>query len=79
MERLRKLVGEERSVEEVSRELIEYCGLEWDPKILDFHQTRRVVTTSSSWQVRHPIYKRSVERWKNYEDYLQPLKKALDG
>jgi len=61
----------------VSRKMIEFCGLEWEDQCLQFHKTRRSVTTASYDQVRTPIYTQSVERWRNYEDYLAPLKKAL--
>lgn len=60
-----------------SRKLIEYVGLEWDDACLAPHKLERSVKTASQWQVRQPIYKTSVERWKNYEKHLAPLKKAL--
>lgn len=60
-----------------SRRLIRYCGLEWDDACLDFHNNRRAVRTSSMVQVRQPIYKSSVERWRNYEKFLEPLFDAL--
>lgn len=63
--------------EEQARRLIEYCGLEWDDACLEFHKSQRVVRTASLTQVRQPIYKSSVERWRNYEKYLGPLLEAL--
>ncbi len=60
-----------------SRRLIEYCGLAWDDACLDFHSNSRAVKTSSMVQVRRPIYKSSVERWRNYEKFLGPLLDAL--
>lgn len=63
--------------EEVSRELIAFCGLEWDSRCLDFHKSERPVFTSSNWQVRQPMYTSSVGRWKNYERFLGPLKELL--
>ena len=68
------LVG---SLESESRRLVEYCGLDWDERCLDFHRTERSVHTASGWQVRQPIYRRSVERWRNYERHLGPLRDAL--
>ena len=56
--------------ERSSRELVAWCGLEWDPACLEFYKTRRRVRTTSVAQVRQPIYSSSVGRWKNYE---QPL------
>ena len=60
-----------------SRRLIEYCGLEWDDACLDFYQSKRAVRTASMAQVRQPIYKSSVERWRPYEKFLGPLLDAL--
>lgn len=56
-----------------ARRLIEYCGLEWDPACLDFHKNERSVRTASVAQVRKPVYKSSVERWRSYEKHLGPL------
>lgn len=63
--------------EDLSRQIIAFCGLDWDTKCLYFHKNDRPVFTSSNWQVRQSIYKSSVERWKNYEKFLNPLKKIL--
>jgi tetratricopeptide (TPR) repeat protein len=52
------------------RRLIEFLGLDWEPNCLDFHKTNRPVLTSSLWQVRQPIYRGSVDRWKKYERHL---------
>ena len=65
------------SPESESRRLVEFCGLEWDDRCLDFHLTERSVHTASGWQVRQPIYRRSVGRWRNYERHLGPLREAL--
>lgn len=70
-----KLVAEP---ERISRELIDFCGLDWSPQCLRFYDTQRSVATASNWQVRQPVYSRSVERWKNYESFLEPLVMALD-
>ncbi len=63
--------------ETISRRLIDYLGLEWDEKCLDFHNNERVVMTSSNIQVRQPMYKDSINRWKPYEKHLQPLIEVL--
>jgi tetratricopeptide (TPR) repeat protein len=62
-----------------SRQLIAHVGLEWDDACLTPHKLERSVKTASHWQVRQPIYKTSVERWRNYEAFLDPLKQALKG
>jgi tetratricopeptide (TPR) repeat protein len=63
--------------ERESRRLIEFLGLEWEPACLDFHRTERPVFTASAWQVRQPLYTRSVGRWRRYEGYLGPLLNVL--
>ena len=59
--------------ETVSKQLIDYVGLEWDEKCLNFHNNERDVRTVSNLQVRQPMYKNSMNRWKPYEKHLQPL------
>ena len=63
--------------ENVIRELIRFCRLPWDEKCLRFNLTERPVKTASKWQVRQPIYKNSMARWKNYEPFLGPLSELL--
>jgi len=62
-----------------ARALIEFLGLEWDPKCVDFHKSDRPVKTASVAQVRKPIYKTSVKRWMKYGDGLKPLVDAIEG
>jgi len=59
--------------EQVSRELLDFCGLDWDPRCLDFSNSTRFVRTSSYDQVRRPLYRSSMARWEKYQDYLGPL------
>jgi predicted Zn-dependent protease len=59
------------------RRLLDYCGLPFEEQCLRFHETRRVVQTASSEQVRRPLYSDSVEEWRNFEPWLGPLKEAL--
>lgn len=66
-----------RNQEAASRKMIDFLGLAWDPRCLDFHRTEGAVRTASKWQVRQPIYTKSVGRWKEYEPYLAPLLQAL--
>lgn len=63
--------------ESLSRDLIAHIGLDWDDSCLQFHKSKRTVTTLSRWQVRQPIYTSSVKRWKNYDKYLTDLKQSL--
>lgn len=59
--------------EKTSRDLVQFCGLEWHDNCLRYHEQKREIRTESYRQARQPIYTSSVERWKNYEKYLQPL------
>lgn len=63
--------------ERISRQMVEFCGLPWDERCLNFHEAERLVTTHSYDQVRRPIYKQSVARWKHYERHLDPLIEVL--
>lgn len=56
-----------------ARRIIEHLGVSWSDKCLDFHKSDRAVQTPSRWQVRQPIYTRSVERWRHYAQYLPGL------
>lgn len=66
-------------IENQTRRLIAFCGLEWDDACLRFYETSRPVRTASLSQVRRPIYTSSVGRWKLYEKFLAPLQAALSG
>lgn len=73
-------VDYEHLVEEqeiVSRSILEHCGLEWDPRCLQFHSNPRSVLTASKWQVRRPMYSDSIRRWKHYERHLGDLRRGL--
>jgi len=63
--------------EKLSRELIDFVGLEWDESVLKFYENKRSVVTASYDQVRQKIYTKSTARWKNYEKHIEPLVKAL--
>ena len=65
--------------EATCRALIAYCGLDWDPVCLEFHQTERTVQTPSRWQVRQPIYRTSVGRWRHYLPQMASLIQLLDA
>ena len=57
--------------------LVEFLGLAFEPEMLEFYSSERLVRTPSASQVRQPIYKTSVQAWKKYEQHLQPLVSAL--
>ncbi len=62
-----------------ARRLVAWCGLDWEPGCLEFHQHPRPVRTASVNQVRRPVYQTSAGRWKNYERALAPLFERLQG
>jgi tetratricopeptide (TPR) repeat protein len=65
-----ELVGDQ---EAWTRKILDFLGLEWDERCLDFHKTNRQVVTASTWQVRQKMYKNSVHRWRHYEKSIGPL------
>jgi tetratricopeptide (TPR) repeat protein len=64
-------------VEGAARRIIAHCGLPWDEGCLAFHETKRPIRTASATQVRQPIYKSAVGRWRVYDQNLGPLLTAL--
>jgi tetratricopeptide (TPR) repeat protein len=60
-----------------SRRMIEFIGLPWDSRCLDFHESRRAVGTASNWQVRQKMHTASVARWRRYEAWVAPLMHLL--
>ncbi|MGI9247113.1 MAG: sulfotransferase family protein, partial [Steroidobacteraceae bacterium] len=59
------------------RRLLDYCGLPFEESCLRFYENDRAVRTASSEQVRRPIFRDSVEHWRNYRPWLDPLVTAL--
>jgi len=59
--------------EKVTRNILDYCELPWEPAVLNFHKNKRSVKTASVAQVRNPIYKSSISGWKKYEKHLTPM------
>jgi hypothetical protein len=64
--------------ERVSREMMEFCDLDWDDRCMAFHKTDRAVKTNPI-DVRQPIYGSSIGRWRRFESELEPLRQALAG
>jgi tetratricopeptide (TPR) repeat protein len=63
--------------EPTARRTLDFLGLEWDERCLAPHTNPCAVETASHWQVRQPIYRQSLERWRHYEQHLAPLKETL--
>jgi len=62
-----------------TRRLLDFCGLDFDPRCLAFHENAAPVATASSVQVRSPIYATSIGRWRRYGEGLAPLRHALEA
>ena len=60
-----------------ARRMIDYCGLPWDDRCLDFQKNKRVVRTASAAQVRQPLFRSSLQRWRRYESHISPLLREL--
>ncbi|WP_066723888.1 tetratricopeptide repeat-containing sulfotransferase family protein [Sphingomonas pituitosa] len=59
--------------EGATRRLLAHCGLDWSDRCLDFHAQGGAVSTPSAAQVRRPIYRDSVARWRRHEAVLAPV------
>lgn len=62
-----------------TKQICQYCELEWRQEMLDFHLNKAAVNTVSKQQVRSPIYATSVSRWKPYGKLLQPVIRKLEA
>jgi hypothetical protein len=60
-----------------ARRLVAFCGLSWDERCLKFHESAHAVRTASATQVRQPLFKSSIGRWRPYAEWLGPLRDAL--
>ena len=65
------------SSEYETRQILEFCGLNWEDKCLEFYNSKRRVESASAVQVRQPIYKSAVNRWRNFERHLDELIEEL--
>ena len=63
--------------EDVSKELVQFCNVDWEEDCLNFYKLKRQVRTASIEQVRTPINKKSIGAWKNYKNYLSELVSGL--
>jgi hypothetical protein len=57
--------------------ILEFCELPFEDGCVDFYKTQRSIRTPSAEQVRQPIYKSGLEQWRNYDEWLAPLRDAL--
>ena len=66
-------------IEAEARRLIRACGLDWEPACMQFHNTTRPVRTASLTQVRQPVFRKSLARWKHYAESMAELFGRLPG
>jgi hypothetical protein len=69
-----KLINNQK---EETKKLIKFCNLEWQDSCLLPHKNKNKVATASVAQIREPVYKSSVYKWKNYSKFLEDLKKII--
>jgi tetratricopeptide (TPR) repeat protein len=65
------------NLEATVRRMMAFCELQPESACLEFHNTRRAINTASSEQVRQPISRRDLTKWRHFEPWLGPLKEAL--
>ena len=65
-------------IEKQGRRILDFLELQFEPGVLEFHKTERLVKTPSASQVRQPIYGDALQAWKKYEEHMGPLIDALD-
>ncbi|WP_174291347.1 tetratricopeptide repeat-containing sulfotransferase family protein [Sphingomonas bacterium] len=71
-----KLVADQ---EEQTRGLLDHCGLGWSDACLDFHTNAAPVSTPSAAQVRRPLYRDAVDRWRRHAAALAPARRFLEA
>ena len=64
--------------ENTTRQLLNFCQLDWEEECLKFYETKRSINTASSEQVRQPIYKGALNSWRSYEEHIRPLIEILE-
>ncbi|MFT6916931.1 MAG: tetratricopeptide (TPR) repeat protein [Motiliproteus sp.] len=62
-----------------ARRMLDYIGVDWEPRVLAFNELDRPVKTASVWQVRQPVYKTSTAKWRRYQDHLAPLTQGTNA
>ena len=57
--------------------LLDYCGLSWEARCVEFHKHAEASTTGNAVQVRQEVYRNSIGRWRNYREDLLPVVRIL--
>ena len=64
--------------EDTVKQILDYCKLPFEDACIEFYKSKRSVKTPSAQQVRQPIYTSGLDYWKNYDPYLDELKKHIN-
>lgn len=62
-----------------TRRLLAHCNLPWDDACLRFHENTAAVSTPSATQVRRPLYRDAMARWRSYEAELEPVRRYFEA
>ncbi len=65
--------------ENTTRTMLEFCALDWEDACLNFQNNTSPAATASAAQVRQPVYRTSVQRWREYAGELAPLADFLSA
>lgn len=57
--------------------LLDFLGLPWDARCLDFHAQASTVKTASYWQIRQPLHRRASGRSARFSAHLEPMRLAM--
>ena len=66
-------------LETQARRITDFLDLGWEAQLLQFHENERAVQTPSRWQVRQPVYRSAMAKWRHYESHLGPLTAAFEA
>jgi len=64
-------------IEGKTRQILDACELDWQAQCLKFYENKEASTTASTAQIRRPVYKSSVGKWREYREQLQPAADIL--
>ncbi len=67
-----------KNPEKETKNLVNFCELDWDENYLKFYENKKTVSTASLAQVRSPLYKSSIKKWEKFGEKLSELKKLIN-
>ena len=66
-----------RNLQNETRRVLQFCGLDWDNACVNFHANPSPITTASAAQARRPLYETSISQWRHYRRQLASLEEQL--